>query len=42
MTNEKPRKKAYESRLSLLQGLTILGVLGVIGAAVARYFANLL
>jgi len=42
MTNEKPQKKAYESRLSLLQGLTILGVLGLIGAAVARYFANLL
>ncbi|HLS21189.1 MAG TPA: hypothetical protein VK058_01135 [Paenalcaligenes sp.] len=42
MTNEKPQKKAYESRLSLLQGLTILAVLGLIGAAVARYFANLL
>lgn len=42
MTQEKPQKKAYESRFSLLQGLTIIGVLGLIGAAVARYFANTL
>lgn len=34
------KKKSYESNLSLLQGLAILGVLGIIGAAIARYFAG--
>jgi len=42
MSTEKPQKKAYESRFSLLQGLTILGVLGLVGAAIARYLANTL
>jgi len=42
MSKEKPQKKAYESRFSLLQGLTIVGVLGLIGAAIARYLANTL
>ncbi len=38
-TQEKSNKKG-ESRLSLLQGLAILGALGLIGAAIARYFAG--
>ncbi|HLR82434.1 MAG TPA: hypothetical protein VK051_04800 [Paenalcaligenes sp.] len=42
MNTDKSQKKAYESRFSLLQGLSILGVLGVIGAAIARYLANTL
>lgn len=33
-------KKKGESRLSLLQGLAILAALGLIGAAIARYFAG--
>jgi len=39
---KKPEKKAYESRFSLLQGLAILGALGIIGAIIARYLANTL
>ncbi|HLR29686.1 MAG TPA: hypothetical protein VK082_03820 [Paenalcaligenes sp.] len=42
MNTEEPQKKAYESRFSLLQGLSILGILGVVGAAIARYLANTL
>jgi len=42
MSTQKPQKKAYESRFSLLQGLTIIGVLGLVGAAIARYFAGTL
>ncbi|GAA5093167.1 hypothetical protein GCM10023337_21630 [Paenalcaligenes hermetiae] len=38
-SSEKTHKKA-ESGLSLLQGLAILGALGLIGAAIARYFAG--
>jgi len=42
MSTEKPQKKAYESRFSLLQGLSILGVVGLVGAAIARFLANTL
>ncbi|MGO3892384.1 MAG: hypothetical protein ACTJHW_15540 [Paenalcaligenes sp.] len=33
-------RKKHESGLSLLQGLGILAILGIVGAAVARYFAG--
>ncbi len=42
MSTKKSEKKAYESRLSLLQGLSILAILGLVGAAIARYLANTL
>lgn len=32
--------KTQEKGLSLLQGLGILAILGIIGAAIARYFAG--
>lgn len=38
--SSKEKKKSYESNLSLLQGLAILAVLGIVGAAIARYFAG--
>ena len=38
-THNKSQKKG-ESGLSLLQGLAILAALGLIGAAIARYFAG--
>lgn len=38
-STEKSAKKT-ESSLSLLQGLAILAALGLIGAAIARYFAG--
>lgn len=40
MTSTDKEKKKTESGLSLLQGLAILAALGLIGAAIARYFAG--
>lgn len=40
MTSTDKEKKKKESGLSLLQGLAILAALGLIGAAIARYFAG--
>lgn len=40
MSTSENTKKKGESGLSLLQGLAILGALGLIGAAIARYFAG--
>lgn len=33
------RKKPYESGLSLLQGLLILAIIGIVAAVIANYFA---
>ncbi len=33
-------KAKHEKGLSLLQGLAILAVIGIVGAAIARYFAG--
>ena len=33
-------RKKHESGLSLLQGIGILAVIGIVGAAIARYFAG--
>ena len=40
MSSPDKNDKKAESGLSLLQGLAILAVLGLIGAAIARYFAG--
>ncbi len=40
MSTSGKTKKKGENGLSLLQGLAILGALGLIGAAIARYFAG--
>lgn len=40
MNSPEKNTKKTESGLSLLQGLAILAALGLIGAAIARYFAG--
>lgn len=39
MSSKEQHDKA-EKGLSLLQGLAILAVIGIVGAAIARYFAG--